>query len=161
MKRREFIKRVAQTTAAVSAFSAQRVLGANERVGIGVIGFGLVGRIHTRNFHGLPNSQVVADPSLATYGTYPRNFLRGPGYVNFDLAFAKTTAITERLKLEFRAEFFNIFNHANFLNPNVINNGDGTFAGGAPGTNINSGSFGQITGTYDPRIVQFGLRLAF
>jgi hypothetical protein len=65
------------------------------------------------------------------------------------------------LKLEFRAEFFNIFNHANFLNPNVINNGDGTFASGAPGTNINSGGFGQITGTYDPRIVQFGLRLAF
>jgi hypothetical protein len=108
------------------------------------------------------NSQVVADPSLATYGTYPRNFLRGPGYVNFDLAFAKTTAINERLKLEFRAEFFNIFNHANFLNPNVINNGDGTFASGAPGTNINSTSgFGQISGTYDPRIIQFGLRLAF
>jgi predicted dehydrogenase len=60
MKRREFIKRVAQTTAAVSAISAQRVLGANERVGIGVIGFGLVGRIHTRSFHGLPGSQVVA-----------------------------------------------------------------------------------------------------
>jgi hypothetical protein len=107
------------------------------------------------------NSQVVADPGLATYGTFPRNFLRGPGYVNFDLAFAKTTAITERLKLEFRAEFFNIFNHANFLDPRVINNGDGTFAGGASGTNINSGAFGQITGTYDPRIIQFGLRLAF
>src|ERR1043165_3505586 len=60
MKRRDFIKRVAQTTAAVSAISAQRVLGANERVGIGVIGFGLVGRIHTRSFHGLPNARVVA-----------------------------------------------------------------------------------------------------
>jgi hypothetical protein len=107
------------------------------------------------------NSQVVADPSLATYGGLPRNFLRGNGYVNFDLAVSKTTAITERLKLEFRAEFFNIFNHANFLNPNVVNNGDGTLAGGASGTNINSGSFGQISGTYDPRIIQFGLRLSF
>ena len=107
------------------------------------------------------NSQVVADPSLATYGTLPRNFLRGLGYVNFDLAVSKTTAITERLKLEFRAEFFNLFNHANFLNPSVVNNGDGTLAGGAAGTNINSSSFGQITGTYDPRIIQFGLRLAF
>src|SRR5262249_49884362 len=96
-----------------------------------------------------------------TYGTFPRNFLRGPGYINFDLAFAKTTAITERLKLEFRAEFFNIFNHANFLDPRVINNGDGTFAGGAPGANINSAAFGQVTGTYDPRIIQFGLRLSF
>jgi predicted dehydrogenase len=62
MKRREFIKRIAQTTAAVSAtaLSTSRVLGANERVGIGVIGFGLVGRIHTRSFHSLPGSQVVA-----------------------------------------------------------------------------------------------------
>ena len=62
MQRREFLKRVAQTTAVVStsALSTQRVLGANERVGIGVIGFGLIGRIHTRSFLGLPEAQVVA-----------------------------------------------------------------------------------------------------
>jgi len=107
------------------------------------------------------NAQVVADPSLATYGTLPRNMLRGPGYVNVDLAFSKTTSITERVKVEFRAEFFNLFNHANFLDPRVVNNGDGTLAGGAPGTNINSGQFGQITGTYDPRIIQLALRLSF
>jgi hypothetical protein len=107
------------------------------------------------------NSQVVANPALATYGTLPRNFFRGPSYANFDLAFSKTTVITERVKLEFRAEFFNIFNHANFLNPGVTNNGDGIFAGGAPGTNINSSSFGEITGTYDPRIIQLALRLSF
>ena len=65
----------------------------------------------------LPSYQVVQDPSLATYGTLPRNYFRGLGYVNVDMAFSKTTAITERLKLEFRAEFFNIFNHTNFLNP--------------------------------------------
>ena len=62
MKRREFIKRVAQTTAVVStsALSAARAAGANERVGIGVIGFGLIGRIHTRSFVSLPGAQVVA-----------------------------------------------------------------------------------------------------
>src|SRR5438552_1557207 len=60
LRRREFIKQLAQTSAAVSALSAQRVLGANERVRIGIIGFGLVGRIHTRNFQALPDSQVVA-----------------------------------------------------------------------------------------------------
>ncbi len=107
------------------------------------------------------DSQIVANPSLITYGTLPRNFLRGPGYINFDLSFSKTTAITERMKLEFRAEFFNIFNHANFQNPG----GDGT-----QGVNINSSQFGQIlsTGvgsgsTYDPqpRIIQLALRLAF
>ena len=108
------------------------------------------------------NNQVVLNPSLATYGSLPRNFLRGPGYVNFDMAFSKTTAlIGERMKLEFRAEFFNIFNHTNFTNPNVINNGNGTFSGGAPGTNINSPRFGQITSTFDPRIIQLALRLSF
>jgi outer membrane receptor protein involved in Fe transport len=107
------------------------------------------------------NSQVQMNPALATYGTLPRNFLRGPGFINFDLAFSKTTAITERLKLEFRAEFFNIFNHANFTNPSVVNNGDGTFSGGAAGTNINSSQFGQITSTFDPRIIQLALRLSF
>jgi outer membrane receptor protein involved in Fe transport len=107
------------------------------------------------------NDQVVANPALATYGTLPRNFLRGPGYINFDLSLSKTTAITERMKLEFRAEFFNIFNHANFQNPG----GDNT-----QGVNINSSQFGQIlsTGvgsgsTYDPepRIIQLALRLTF
>jgi hypothetical protein len=107
------------------------------------------------------NSQVVANPSLATYGTLPRNFFRGPGYINFDLEFSKTTAITERVKLEFRSEFFNIFNHANFQNPGVNGNGN----------NINSSQFGQITSTGvgstaatidpQPRIIQLALRLSF
>ena len=93
------------------------------------------------------DAQVVANPSLATYGTLPRNFLRGPGRVNFDLALSKTTALVgERLKMEFRAEFFNIFNHAEFGNPD---------------TNILSGTFGQILTTADPRIIQFAVRFTF
>jgi len=107
------------------------------------------------------NAQVVADPSVATYGTLPRNFLRGPSYINLDMAISKTTAITERVKLEFRAEFFNIANHANFLNPEVINTYQGTFTSGGAGVNANSSQFGQILSTYDPRIIQFALRLSF
>src|SRR5881227_4440 len=56
--RRHFIK----TTAAVAAFTAaswDRVLGANERIGVGIIGFGLIGRIHTRNFKAQPEAQIV------------------------------------------------------------------------------------------------------
>jgi outer membrane receptor protein involved in Fe transport len=98
------------------------------------------------------DSAVVADPSLATYGTLPRNFFRGPSYVNFDLALSKTTALVgERIKLEFRAEFFNLFNHANFSLPTIANNG----------ANINSSLFGQETTTADPRIIQLALRLSF
>lgn len=106
------------------------------------------------------DSQVVADPTLATYGTLPRNYFRGPDYVNFDLAFSKTTAITEAVKIELRAEFFNIFNHANFANPGIVNNGT-VLSSGAGGTNPNSSGFGQITSTYDPRIIQFAARLSF
>jgi len=96
------------------------------------------------------DAQVVANPSLSTYGTLPRNFLRGPGRVNFDLAISKTTPLTrERLKMEFRAEFFNVFNHAEFGNPdtNILDNQGGTF--------------GQILTTADPRIIQFAVRFSF
>ena len=97
------------------------------------------------------DGQVVANPSLATYGTLSRNFLRGPGIVNVDLTVSKTTAITERVKLEIRGEFFNIFNHAEFANPD---------------TNIGSGTFGQILNTGvpgdpRPRIIQLAGRLTF
>ena len=94
------------------------------------------------------DAQIVADPSLATYGSLPRNFLRGPGRANFDLALAKTTPLVgERLKMEFRAEFFNIFNHAEFNNPI---------------TNINSKTtFGRLTSTADPRIIQLAVRFTF
>jgi hypothetical protein len=95
--------------------------------------------------------QVVANPSLATYGTFPRNSLRGPGIVNVDLTLSKTTAITERVKFEIRGEFFNVFNHAEFANPD---------------TNILSPTFGQIlnTGVSNdprPRIIQLAGRVTF
>jgi hypothetical protein len=96
-------------------------------------------------------SQVQANPALATYGTLPRNYFRGPGYINFDMTFSKTTAITERVKLEIRADFFNIFNHANFDNAGI--------SGG--GNNPNSGQFGQITSTLPPRIIQLAARFSF
>jgi hypothetical protein len=84
---------------------------------------------------------------LRTYGTLPRNFIRGPGRANLDFAVAKNTPlIAERLNMELRVEFFNIFNHAEFMNPT---------------TSLSSSLFGQITTTYDPRIMQLGLRFTF
>jgi hypothetical protein len=81
------------------------------------------------------------------------------------MAFSKTTAITERVKLEFRVEFFNIFNHANFTNPGITNLSTGStnsIQGGGPGTDITSpAQFGQITSTYDPRIIQLAGRVSF
>jgi hypothetical protein len=107
------------------------------------------------------DAQIVANPGLSTYGTLPRNYLRGPGAINLDMALSKTTNITEHKSLEFRVEFFNIFNHANFLNPNVINTYQGLYTSGGQGTNINSPTFGQITSTADPRIIQLAMRFSF
>lgn len=97
---------------------------------------------------GFPTTaQVLADASVRTYGTLPRNAFRGPGRTNFDLALAKTTPIfRERVKLEIRAEAFNLFNHTEFSNPV---------------TTITDPLFGQIIGTADPRIIQVAARITF
>ena len=58
--RRRFINTTTTAAAAFTAASWSRVAGANERIGIGVIGFGLIGRIHTRNFKAQPNARIVA-----------------------------------------------------------------------------------------------------
>ena len=85
-----------------------------------------------------------------TYGTLPRNFFRGPGRVNFDMALQKSTGFhDDKLQLTFRAEFFNIFNHTEFQNPTT-----------GPAT-VFSPQLGQITSTFAPRIGQLSLRLAF
>lgn len=83
---------------------------------------------------------------LFTFGTLGRNAIRGPGINNWDLSLMKRTSITERMKLEFRAEFFNAFNHTQFLNPDPT--------GGAS-------TFGQVVQTRDPRLGQLALKLLF
>ncbi|MBZ5594372.1 MAG: TonB-dependent receptor [Acidobacteriia bacterium] len=94
-----------------------------------------------------------------TYGSLPRNAFRGPSRVNTDLAVAKTFHFGERLNVEFRAEAFNVFNQVEFYQP-----------GCSPGTNgipqcnlltVATGNLGQITATYDPRVLQLALRVRF
>ncbi len=83
-----------------------------------------------------------------TYGTFGRNSFHGPKRVNMDLALEKSTSLVgERAKLIFRVEAFNVFNHTEFRPP--------------ASSSFSSGTFGQITGTYDPRILQLALRLTF
>jgi hypothetical protein len=102
-------------------------------------------------FVALSGTTNFADP----YGDTGRDFFRGPGRTNLDLALAKNTAFTERVNLELRLEAFNVFNHAEFANPD---------------TNLDSGTFGQISSTtlgtgvtalQTQRIVQVAGRLTF
>lgn len=92
------------------------------------------------------DAQAVADPAVRTYGSLPRNAFRGPGNYDIDMAFSKSTAIRENLKLEVRADMFNLLNHAQFANPD---------------TNISSSTFGRLLYTFQPRIIQLSLRLSF
>ena len=100
-------------------------------------------------------TQFVNPPNF-TFGNVGRTLpdVRSPGVVNFDLSLIKDTAITETLRAQFRAEAFNVVNHTNLGSPNA------TFAPGPDGRN-QSATFGTITSSRDPRIVQFGLRLVF
>jgi len=85
-------------------------------------------------------------PGQYSYGTSGRNAYRGPDRVNFNLTLAKITSITERVKFELRADFFNVLNHAEF---------------DLPSTSIGSETFGQISSTADPRIIQLAGRFTF
>jgi hypothetical protein len=85
--------------------------------------------------------------ALGTIGSSPRTVCCGPGINNFDIALHKDTTIHERFRLEFRAEFFNIANHAQFSKV------DGNITDGV--------DFGRVTRARDPRLIQFALKLFF
>jgi Carboxypeptidase regulatory-like domain len=104
-----------------------------------------VGPIRTGNPRQGPyfNADAFTSEELGRFGTASRRFFHGPGILNTDLALAKDTKITETTSIQLRAEFFNIFNHAQFINPS----GD-----------FSSDTFGVVTRARDPRIGQFSLK---
>jgi len=86
-------------------------------------------------------------PALGTFGTMGRNLFRGPKFYNWDFSLVKDTRLTERVRVQFRAEFFNILNHPQFANPD---------------TNFTSATFGVISSTaVNPRVTQLALKLLF
>ncbi|MEW5979738.1 MAG: carboxypeptidase regulatory-like domain-containing protein [Acidobacteriota bacterium] len=87
-----------------------------------------------------------SSPALGTLGTANRRFFHGPGLNNWNLSLHKLTRISERTSVELRAEFYNVFNHAQFINPT------GNFA---------AASFGRVTNARDPRIGQVALKINF
>ena len=82
-------------------------------------------------------------------GNVMRRFFTGPGINNFTLALLKNTKLAENKELQFRAEAFNLFNHAQFNNPSGLFN------------SVGPGGFGYVTSARDPRIMQLGLKLLF
>jgi hypothetical protein len=100
------------------------------------------------------NAPVIGDGT--GYGDSGSGIILGPGQFNWDMSGLKTTRITERQMVQFRAEFFNAFNHPQFTNPNA---GQGAIFSLPDRA---SGSFGQITSTsVNPRVIQFALKYIF
>ena len=99
-------------------------------------------------FPSAPMAPNGVSPLDTDFGNSSTGFLRGPGQRNIDLAVERSFGITERIRFDFRSEFFNLTNTTNFANPN---------------TNVSSGqAFGTITGTSsNPRIIQFAGKVLF
>jgi len=110
---------------------------------------------------GLPyfNPALFSPEALGTFGNSQRRFFHGPGLNNTDLALLKTFGFTETAKLEFRAEAFNVFNHAQFGPTPGVNNIGKPSSGSI--NNLVPGGFGYINSANDPRIMQIALKLLF
>jgi hypothetical protein len=103
----------------------------------------------TQSVHEWFNTAAFALPTPYTFGNEGRNNLTGPPFRNLDFITYKDFLFTERIRLQFRAEFFNIFNHPSF---------------GLPDNTVTDSSFGVITNTALPdsnREIQFALKLMF
>jgi hypothetical protein len=122
---------------------------------------------------GYLNALAFQQPSDGTFGDLGRNAIYGPGYRNLDFSVTKNTSLGEKFGLQFRAEFFNIFNHPNFAQPDH-NLNPGLDANGQVQCDPNAGCYqGLITQTPDvaqtnpglggggPRVLQFGLKVIF
>ncbi len=100
------------------------------------------------------NPQAFLPPATGTYGNVSRDALTGPGLSEMDFSAAKTSHLTERLGLEFRAEFFNILNHTNFLTPNEV-----VYTSATSGVSPTAGLVTASSTT--SRQIQFGAKLLF
>ncbi|HEU0184364.1 MAG TPA: carboxypeptidase regulatory-like domain-containing protein [Blastocatellia bacterium] len=121
------------------------------------------------------NPAAFSIPLPGTVGNLERNLLKGPAFFQQDLIVAKKFAITEGINMEFRSEFFNLFNHTNFGNPpaqlpsTFSNTGASTlqpgqaFTAGAAGAafGLNNRTVERVVGLGTNRQIQFALRLNF
>jgi hypothetical protein len=102
------------------------------------------------------NTSAFLRPAQATPGTYGnsgRNILTGPRFVSTNFSVLRDFPLAERLKLQFRSEFFNLFNQVNF--------GTADTTGGAnnPDNTVTSSTFGRIRTAGAAREIQFALKL--
>jgi hypothetical protein len=115
------------------------------------------GRSHAAEVQEWFNTNAFEQNAPGTFGDTGKNILRGPRFFDADLSAAKNAKLTERLSMEFRAEFFNAFNNVNFARPdgNLLDSTYGQITGMAGASSSNT------YGTAQPRIIQFALKFLF
>ncbi|HKD61872.1 MAG TPA: carboxypeptidase-like regulatory domain-containing protein [Terracidiphilus sp.] len=113
-----------------------------------------IGNLYPRTAKQYFNPAAFLQPATGTYGNVSRDALTGPGLSELDFSATRNSHLTERLGLQFRAEFFNILNHTNFLTPNEVVY--------TSATSPISPTAGLVTATSTTsRQVQFGAKLQF
>ncbi len=100
------------------------------------------------------NAEAFLPPAAGTYGNVSRNALTGPGLSELDFSVTRNAHLTERLGLQFRAEFFNILNHTNLLTPNEV-----VYTSATSGPSPTAGVVSATSTT--SRQIQFGAKLSF
>jgi hypothetical protein len=124
-----------------------------------------LGNLYQRTPQQYFNPAAFLAPAYGTVGNLGRDTLTGPGLANADLSLLKGTQVTERLHVQFRAEFFNVLNRTNFATPNPVVFTSGPIQGPAANQTtavVASPTAGVITATATTsRQLQFGLKLLF
>ena len=126
----------------------------NSNTGFSNLGYGannrpnVVGNPHLSNPGAQEwfNTNAFAVAPYGTFGNAGRNILDGPGLATIDFSVVKNTRVSEKLNIQFRAEFFNLLNHTNFNLPDNF---------------VGSPTFGQVTSAQDPRRLQLALKFLF
>jgi hypothetical protein len=125
----------------------------NDRPNSTISGLSGESRSQWANGLGRPfTSTTFSAPCLGCVGNLGRNTFVGPDFFGVDMTLGKLFKLTERLRLKFEAQAFNIFNRPNFILAT---------SGGAAHNKITDPLFGQAGGTLDPRELQLGLKLSF
>jgi Carboxypeptidase regulatory-like domain len=103
------------------------------------------------------DTSIFSAPAPGTWGNTPRSFVRGPGRDNWSLSLFKNFWFNQErgTNLQFRAEFFNVWNHTQWSGNQILNGGQGI------SSNFGASDFGQVKAASDPRTIQLALKLSF
>jgi hypothetical protein len=110
------------------------------------------------------NPAAFSAPAYGTVGNLGRDTLTGPGFADWDLSLLKTTQLTERTRLQLRAEFFNILNHTSLLTPNAVIYSSGPTQGASSAqlaAAVASPTAGVVTSAATSRQIQLGAKILF